>query len=53
LLLAFYFFLSIFQDTLKAYLHGKKCKFADFKHCVRNGEYEKKWFAFEAAAQVE
>jgi hypothetical protein len=41
------------QNALKACLHGEKRKFANFKHCVRNSEYEQKWFAFEAAAQVE
>jgi hypothetical protein len=41
------------QDDLKACLHGKKNKFANFKHRVRNSEYEQKWFDFEAEAQNE
>jgi hypothetical protein len=41
------------QDDLKACLYGKKDKFANFKHRVRNSEYEQKWFDFEAEAQRE
>ena len=41
------------QDDLKACLYGKKNKFANFKHRVRNSEYEQKWFDFEAEAQNE
>jgi hypothetical protein len=41
------------QDDLKACLYGKKNKFANFKYCVRNSEYEQKWFDFEAEAQNE
>jgi hypothetical protein len=41
------------QDDLKACLSGKKDKFANFKHRVRNSEYEQKWFDFEREAQNE
>ncbi len=41
------------QNALKACLHTEERKLANFRHCVRNSEYEQKWFVFEAAAQVD
>ncbi len=40
------------KAELKACLSGKKEKFANFKHRVRNSKYEQKWFDFELQAQI-
>ena len=40
------------QADLKSCLKSKY-KFQNFKHHVRNSEYEQQWFDFEANAQIE